>query len=133
MAKVGRKLSENEWAIIQTVWELQPCTAPTVQETLWRSKKWAYTTVKTMMDRMVRKGLLATKKMRNLYLYRAAVTQTQAKKNEIAGMLKRAFDGTLTPMVQFLMENDQISDREYAELETLIKNRKRKRSRAKKK
>lgn len=125
MAKKNIELFDSEWAIMRIVWEKQPCAAPTVQEALQKEKGWAYTTVKTMMDRMVKKGLLKTKKIRNLYLYSSVLSEPQAQKGEIMKTLKRAFDGTLTPMMQFLIENDELSEKEYEHLEQLIKNRKR--------
>lgn len=133
MAKTNLDLFESEWAILQVVWELEPCAAPTVQEALQSEKGWAYTTVKTMMDRMVRKGLLKTEKIRNLYQYSSAITQSQAQKSEIVRMLKRAFNGTVTPMMQFLIENDEMSEEECRHLERLIKNRKRRKSASRKK
>ena len=133
MKKENLELFESEWTILQKVWELEPCAAPTVQEALQDDKGWAYTTVKTMMDRMVKKGLLKTQKIRNLYLYSSAITQPQARKSEIARTLKRAFDGTFTPMIQFLIENDQLSDEEYSHLEKLIKKRKRRKTGSKRK
>ncbi len=133
MQKKNLELFESEWAILQKVWDLEPCTAPTVQESLQSEKRWAYTTVKTMMDRMVKKGLLNTEKIRNLYLYSSAVTQAQARKSEITRTLKRAFDGTFTPMMQFLIENDQLSEEEYSHLEKLIKKRKRRKKDSKQK
>jgi BlaI family transcriptional regulator, penicillinase repressor len=123
MKKKNLELFESEWAILQKVWDLEPCAAPAVQEALQTEKGWAYTTVKTMMDRMVKKGLLKTEKIRNLYLYSSAVTQSQARKSEIARTLKRAFDGTFTPMMQFLIENNQLSEQEYNQMENLIKQR----------
>jgi predicted transcriptional regulator len=126
MTKADLELFEGEWAVLQVVWQLQPCAAPTVQEALQSKKGWAYTTVKTTMDRMVRKGLLETEKIRNLYLYRAAVTKPQAQRSEIMRVVKRAFNGTLTPMMQFLIENDELSEEQYNYLERLIKSRKRK-------
>jgi BlaI family penicillinase repressor len=133
MAKANLELFESEWVILQVVWELGPCSAPTVQESLVKAKGWAYTTVKTMMDRMVKKGLLKTEKIRNLYLYRSAITKSHAQRSEIARTLKRAFDGTFTPMMQFLIESEQLSDDEYDSLERMIKSRKRKKSASKKK
>ncbi len=97
----------------------------------FRVKKMGLSTVKTMMDRMVKKGLLKTEKIRNLYLYNSAVTQSQARKSEITRTLKRAFDGTFTPMMQFLIENDQLSEEEYSHLEKLIKKRKRRKTNSK--
>ena len=125
MAKLGTELFESEWAILQVVWDQEPCAAPTVQEVLQEGKGWAYATVKTIMDRMVRKGLLQTERVRNLYLYRAAITRQQAQQSEIRRTIKRAFDGALTPMMQFLIENESLSDEEYEELERLIRGRKR--------
>jgi len=52
MKKGNLELFESEWAILQKVWELEPCAAPTVQEAIRGEKGWAYTTVKTMMDRI---------------------------------------------------------------------------------
>jgi BlaI family transcriptional regulator, penicillinase repressor len=125
MAKLNFELFEGEWAILQVVWEREPCAAPTVQEALQESKGWAYTTVKTTMDRMVRKGLLKTERVRHLYLYRSAVTRAQAQRNELLRTAKRAFDGALTPMMQFLIESERLSQEEYESLEHLIQNRKR--------
>ncbi len=99
MAMPSFELFESEWAILQAVWECEPCAAPTVQEMLRERKGWAYTTVKTLMDRMVRKGLLKTERMRNLYVYRSAVTRTQAQRNELLKTAERAFSGVLILMV----------------------------------
>ena len=121
MAKKNYELTEGEWAIIQAVWDNEPCAAPMVQEELARQKKWTYSTVKTMMDRMVAKGLLTTEKIRNLILYRSAITRKQAQKGEIMRAVKRAFDGALTPMMQFLLDNHRLSQKQLAQLEALIK------------
>jgi BlaI family penicillinase repressor len=123
MSKKVQELFDSEWAILRVVWKLEPCAAPTVQEELQDKKGWAYTTVKTMMDRMVKKGLLKTQRIRNLYLYTSAITQFQARRGEIMRTVTRAFDGTLTPMMQFLIENDELSEQEYEQLEDLLKNR----------
>jgi predicted transcriptional regulator len=124
MAKKSYQLTEGEWVIIDAVWANQPCAAPTVQEKLASRKKWSYSTVKTMMDRMVAKGLLTTERIRNLILYRSAITRKQAQKGEIMRALKRAFDGALTPMMQFLLDSNNLSPEQLDEIETLIRNKK---------
>ena len=124
MAKKKYGLTEGEWAIVKAVWDNQPCAAPMVQEVLQKRKAWSYSTVKTMMDRMVAKGLLKTKRIRNLILYRSVITKKEAQKGEIMRTVKRAFDGALTPMMQFLLDNNSLSRRELGELEKLIKSKK---------
>jgi BlaI family penicillinase repressor len=121
MPKINRELTEGEWAIMQAVWDNEPCAAPTVQELLQRQKGWHYSTVKTLMDRMVTKGLLSAEKIRNLTLYRSAVTRKQAQKGEIMRAVKRAFDGALTPMMQFLVDTNQLSQEQLKDLEVLIR------------
>ena len=132
MAKADYQLTEGEWAIIRAVWEHEPCAAPTVQEALMASRKWAYSTVKTIMDRMAAKGLLKTEKMRNLILYRSSITPKQAKNGAVMGTVKRAFNGAMTPMMQFLLDSNDFTAQQLGELETLIK-QKRKDSAGKKK
>jgi BlaI family penicillinase repressor len=121
MAKKDYELTEGEWAILTTVWENEPCAAPSVQEELAGRKNWTYSTVKTMMDRMVSKGLLKKEQIRNLFLYRSAITKKQAQSGEVMRTVKRAFDGALTPMMQFLLDNDTLSQQQLSELEALIK------------
>ena len=125
MAKKKRELTEGEWSIIQAVWENEPCAAPTVQEALERRRHWTYSTVKTMMDRMAAKGLLTTKRIRNLILYRSTISRKQARKNEIMRVVKRAFDGALTPMMEFMLDNHRLSRAQLDELEALLKKKKR--------
>jgi predicted transcriptional regulator len=120
------ELTEAEWAIIKTVWELEPCAAPGVQEALEKSRGWTYSTVRTLMDRMVAKGLLTADKMRNLTIYRSAVTRAQAQKGELLYALKNAFNGALTPMLQCLIEEQNLSAKELGELENLIREKRRK-------
>ena len=122
----NHELTEAEWEIIKTVWDNQPCTAPAVQELLQRLKGWHYSTVKTMMDRMVAKGLLKQEKIRNLTLYRSVITKKEAQTCEIMRTVKRAFNGALTPMMQFLLENKDLSNDELCGLEAMIKSKKEK-------
>ena len=121
MPKPTVELTEAEWAIIKAVWEQEPCAAPDIQEKLHRDKEWTYSTVRTLMDRMVAKGLLTASKVRNLTLYRSAVTRRQAQQGELLYALKHAFNGALTPMVQCLLETHELSADDLAELEALIK------------
>ncbi len=114
------ELTEAEWAIIKAVWAAEPCAAPTVQEALASSHRWAYSTVRTLMDRMVGKGLLKAEKVRHLTLYRAAVTRRQAQLGELRYALRHAFDGALKPMVETLLASEKLSEAELDELESLI-------------
>lgn len=114
------ELTEAEWAIMKVIWEHQPCAAGTVQETLADKLGWAYSTVKTTLDRMVGKGLLEVKKIRNLQLFSATVERTQAAGWEFRRMLSRAFDGALGPMMQHLVENENLTREDLDALRKVV-------------
>jgi len=118
--KPAVELTQAEWEIMKVVWEKEPCAAGTVQETLAKKRDRAYSTVKTTMDRMAEKGFLQIEKIRNLQLFRSCISEVDAKRGEFRKMLKRAFDGALTPMMQFLIEHEGLSKAESAQLRKLV-------------
>jgi len=118
--KMVAELTEAEWAIMNVVWDKEPCAAGTVQEALAKSRDWAYATVKLTMDRMVKKGFLEISKIRNLQLFRSCITEVEARRGELRKMLTRAFGGTLTPMLKFLVEHEGLSKQEAAQLREFV-------------
>ncbi len=126
-AKAGRRkkavaeLTEAEWEIMRVVWEKEPCAAGTVQEALAATRDWCYATVKLTMDRMVQKGFLQIERIRNLQLFRSCVSEVEARRGELRKMLTRAFGGTLTPMLKFLIQHEGLSHAEAAELRELVR------------
>lgn len=124
MSKPSVELTEAEWSVIKAVWENEPCTAPAIQDKLLHATGWTYSTVRTLMDRMVAKGALGAKKEGKLTIYHSVVTRAQAQRGELFYTLKHAFNGALTPMVQCLLDSNQPDAEELKELELLIKAKK---------
>ena len=124
MSKPVVELTESEWSVIKAVWETEPSTAPVIQERLAKPMGWTYSTVRTLMDRMVAKGVLSAKKEGKLTIYHSAVTRKEAQRGELFYALKHAFNGALTPMVQCLLESNDVNAEELAKIESLIKARK---------
>jgi BlaI family penicillinase repressor len=113
MSKPTVELTEAEWSVIKAVWENEPCTAPAVQEKLFQPMGWTYSTVRTLMDRMVAQGVL-----------KSVATRAEAQRGELFYALKHAFNGALTPMVQCLLDSKDLNTAELAELESLVKAKK---------
>lgn len=121
------QLTPSEWAVMKQVWRLEPVAAPTVQQALAGEKGWTYSTVRTVMDRMVSKGFLQTEKVRNLSLFRSVIKERDAQKSEALTTLRIAFSGALTPFLQCLLDNHDLSAEELADLDRLIQSKKKKR------
>jgi BlaI family transcriptional regulator, penicillinase repressor len=113
-------LTEAEWPVIKVVWETEPCTAPAVRERLLKSTGWTYSTVRTLMDRMVAKGALKSRKEGRMTIYHSAITRRQAQRGELIYTLKNAFNGAFAPMVQCLLESRDLDENELAKIEALI-------------
>ncbi|MFC1765707.1 BlaI/MecI/CopY family transcriptional regulator [Planctomycetota bacterium] len=119
--RTTQELTEAEWEIMKVVWEQEPCAAGTVQEALEKTRNWAYSTVKMTMDRMVEKGFLKINKIRNLQLFQSCITEVEARRGELRKMLQRAFGGTLTPMLKFLIDHEGLSPEEAKQLREYVK------------
>ena len=124
MPKNFVELTEAEWPVIKVVWETEPCTAPAVREKLLKSTGWTYSTVRTLMDRMVAKGVLKASKEGKITIYNSAITRKQAQRSELFYALKHAFNGALAPMVQCLLESKDLDENELAKIEALIQDKK---------
>ena len=72
------------------------------------------------MDRLAEKGHLETERIRNLILYRSAMSRTEAQRAEIRRAVRRAFNDALSPMMQFLLGDGDFTESELAELEAMI-------------
>jgi BlaI family penicillinase repressor len=115
------ELTEGEWSILEIVWEREYCTTPDVQELLKEHKGWAYSTVKTLMDRMVDKGLLKAERVRKMILYRAGIKRVQAQRAELKRTAKLAFQGAFSPLVEFLLDDNKLSREELEHLANIIR------------
>ena len=113
-------LTDVEWAIMNAVWDHEPCAAGTVQEVLQETHNWAYSTVKTLLTRLVDKGVLAEHKERNASVYEPLLSETKARRSALRALLDNAFDGTFAPLLQFLAEDHQLGARDRAALARLL-------------
>ena len=110
------KLTEPEWIIMNALWGKHPARARDIFERLPATVNWAYTTVKTMLDRLVEKKAVSKCKQANAGLYEPLLSRWQARKTALRTVLDRAFDGAFGPMMSFLVEDENLSISERKEL-----------------
>ena len=114
------KLTEPEWIIMNALWDKHPAKARDVVERLPSSVNWAYTTVKTMLDRLVEKRAVNKSKSGNVGLYEPVVSRRQARRTALKMLLDQAFDGAFGPMMHFLVEDEALSSGERKEIITIL-------------
>ncbi len=114
------RLSDGEWKVMEAVWAGGAVTARDVHDAVGPGTAWAYTTVKTMLDRLVRKGALAVRRDGPAGVYEARVTRAAARGTAVRGLVERAFDGAFAPLLHHLVEGRTLSPREREDLRRLL-------------
>ena len=114
------KLSDAEWTVMRAVWAHPPASARDVLERAEGETEWAYTTVKTLLARLVEKGALSMRMRGNVSLYEPRVTMRQARIAALRSLVDRAFDGTFGTLLQHLIAEEKLSPRDRAALARLI-------------
>jgi BlaI family penicillinase repressor len=123
------KLTESEWLIMNALWQEHPAKARDIAERLPTGINWAYTTIKTMLNRLVVKKAVSENKKGNTSYYKPLLSRRQARRTALSTLLDQAFDGAFGPLMHFLLEDKGLSAKEHKELiKILVENEKRRES-----
>jgi len=114
------KLNDSEWTVMQAVWQRSPASARDVLERVVDDTDWAYSTVKTVLARLVEKGALREQKRANTSLYEPLVTREAARREAVRSLLDKAFDGTFGSLVQHMVSAEKLNKREREKLARML-------------
>jgi predicted transcriptional regulator len=115
------RISSAEHEVMEVLWRESPLTAIEVAERVPAERRWSIRTVKTLLSRLLAKGVLAHEEEGRRYLYRPAVPREDYVAQESRRLLDRLFGGRVTPLVAHLAERKDLSARDIAEIEALLK------------
>lgn len=114
------RLSDTEWRVMNAIWDAPPKTAREVMEATEGETGWAYTTVKTLLTRLVEKGALREDRVGRASAYHPLLDREAARGSALHALLDRAFGGRVGGLVQHLAAGERLSARERAALEALL-------------
>ena len=114
------RLSDSEWQIMNALWQGHPATARELADRLPEDVSWAYTTIKTMLARLVKKGAVAETKRGNTSLYAPLVARDEARRSALGNLLNHAFGGTVQPLLAFLARDRKLTEKQRRELERIL-------------
>lgn len=126
MAERKAKIHETEWDLLDALWTSERATAREVSEALATKRGWAVSTVKTLLDRMVEKGLVHARQVGNVWEYTPAVKRVDARRTAWGEFVEKAFGGSAAPALHFLAKDAKLSKKELAELRALLNRNERK-------
>ena len=113
-------ISDAESLVMEVLWRGQRLHADEVVAALATQHGWQETTVKTLLNRLLKKGAISAEKDGRRYLYSAVLKREQWVAVESKSMIDRLFGGRVAPLVAHFGKHRKMSKADLDELKRLI-------------
>jgi predicted transcriptional regulator len=114
------KISGAESHIMEALWTQGAMTAEEIVQTVGPAQAWGEATVKTLINRLLKKKALASERAGGRAIYRPIVSREDYVTGESQGLLDRLFGGQIAPLVAHYARHRDLSADEIARLKNLI-------------
>ena len=114
------ELSKAEYDILRVLWKSGHHTVREVHDQIAATTRWAYTTTKTMMDRMVKKQLLTREDFHGIFLYSPRISRPAGLAKLVQFFADRVLETDTSAVVSMFASSKAISADEIEELERLL-------------
>jgi len=116
-----KPLSEAELDALKALWRAGPQPASEVRTRLNADgRKWAYTTTKTILDRLEEKGYVRRERASMPHVYVPIVSAEAVAREQLGKVRREIFGGAGLPMMRALVDGSALTSPEIAELRTLL-------------
>lgn len=109
-------ISDAEWEVMNVIWDRNPVTASEVVDALSEQSGRSPRTVKTMLNRLLKKGILTHEVEGKRYLYRPLVSREACVERASESFLSRVFHGDEAPMIARLVRDADLSESDIERL-----------------
>lgn len=113
-------LSRAEYDILQVLWRNGRQSVREVHDQLAESTGWAYSTTKTMMDRMSGKTLLERKNFHGVFLYEPLIDRPTGLVRFVEFFANRVLQTDYASVVSLFTKNESLSETEVEELTKML-------------
>jgi BlaI family penicillinase repressor len=114
-------ISDAEWEVMRVLWGRgEALTANEVVEGLGGKRGWSPRTVKTLLNRLTKKGAIGFEARGKTYWYRPRVTREECVKVESRSFLAKVFGGDEGAMLVHFVKHTKLSAAEIAELKRVL-------------
>lgn len=116
---MSNRVSESEKIVMEVLWQESPLTSIEVVDRL-QEQGWTEKTVKSFLNRLVKKEVVTYEKEGRRYLYSPLVSRDTFLKDESQGFLNKVFLGDMKELLATFVSNKQLSDDELSYLRDLL-------------
>jgi predicted transcriptional regulator len=114
------RISGAESQIMEALWTTGPLTADEIVQSVGPAQAWGEATVKTLINRLLKKKAVASERVDGRTRYRPLVSREDYVTGESQGLLDRLFGGQVAPLVAHYARHRALSADEIARLKKLI-------------
>ena len=93
-----------ELECLKSLWKLGEGSVKDVRDDLAANRNLAYTTVMTLLDRLVKKGGAARRKTGRMFVYAAVLPRDHARRLAVQELVNSFFSGSREELLAFLQE-----------------------------
>jgi BlaI family transcriptional regulator, penicillinase repressor len=113
-------VSDAEAEVLKQLWDESPLSAQQIIDRLQGNSPAHPKTVRTLINRLLKKGALAFHEQQRTYHYYPTIKKADFYHIKTESFLDKFFDGELSPLVSFFSSRKKLNGKEIAELKKLI-------------
>jgi BlaI family penicillinase repressor len=113
-------ISDSEWNVMQVIWELRRATAAEVIARLTPHTGWSHRTVRTLLSRLVDKGVLAAEADGHRFVYRPLLSKSRCVREAGRSFLEKVFGGDPTELLVHFVRDAELPPAEIERLKQLL-------------
>jgi BlaI family transcriptional regulator, penicillinase repressor len=107
-------------AVMEVLWDDGEATVHNILSRLSETKALAYTSVLSCLQKLEKLGWVKHRTVERAYYYQPIKTRNEVGGRSLMHLLHGVFGGSTTSLFQQLLENDQLTAADLAELQRLI-------------
>jgi len=113
-------LNETELEIMKALWTMRKGSARELHDSVGARFSWTYSTTRTVLERMVKKGYLTKESFHGLYLYAPAISKAAGLARFVHHFASRVLETDLAPVVSLLAESETLTPEELDDLNRIL-------------
>lgn len=114
------QISEAESVVMEVLWAGSPKTAEDVVDALSGEQDWQEPTIKTLLNRLLKKGAISAEREGRRYLYSPVLRREDWVRAQSSSLLERLFGGRLAPLLAQFQAEQGLSAEDRAALRELL-------------
>lgn len=114
------RISSAESQVMEALWRNSPLSTEEIVAEVGPANGWAEGTVKTLVNRLLKKKAIAGRRDGLRYEYVPLLPRADYVLGESQGLLDRLFEGQLAPLVAYFAEHRKLTDEDLKKLAKLM-------------